>query len=406
MADTAHTHRAAATRRCQNTLGLLLACTTAAVAAGGPLPKLDREALQAKALAMSDDMLVPALGLLVRVRGEQFEFVHGPRERGGREPAQLGDALRVGSNTKTWTGTVILQLAQERQLDLADPVSKYVDDVPHGDEIHIEQLLNMRSGLCNYSETKPLNAGIDADPQRVWQPGVLLGLAFHDFPQCFSAAQGYAYSNTNTVLLGLIIEKLEKAPLATVFERRLFAPLKLRRTRFPALDDHALSSPRISGYMYGSNVLTMGTPPALPPAMQQQARDGQIQPRNWTEANPSWAWASGAGISTAPELATWVEALAGGGLLKPEWQARRMASVQPVDPANPDSAGYGWAIAQFGPMYGHTGELPGYNSFMGHDPVQRVTLIVWTSLAPAVDGRDPATSIAKALVPMIYGKAK
>jgi D-alanyl-D-alanine carboxypeptidase len=63
---------------------------------------------------------------------------------------------------------------------------------------------------------------------------------------------------------------------------------------------------------------------------------------------------------------------------------------------------YGLGIAQFGPMYGHTGELPGFNTFMGSDPVNKVTLIVWTNLAPAADGRDPATTIARALLRQIY----
>ncbi|WP_368882271.1 serine hydrolase, partial [Shewanella algae] len=58
--------------------------------------------------------------------------------------------------------------------------------------------------------------------------------------------------------------------------------------------------------------------------------------------------------------------------------------------------------AKFGSLYGHTGELPGYNSFMGHDPVNKVTLVVWTNLAPAVDGKDLATTIAAALINMLY----
>ena len=84
--------------------------------------------------------------------------------------------------------------------------------------------------------------------------------------------------------------------------------------------------------------------------------------------------------------------------------SNRYSSVplRPIDPGNPMSAGYGWGIAKFGPMFGHTGELPGYNSFMGHDPMRDVTLVIWTNLAPSVDGRDPATAIARELIFMIY----
>ena len=99
---------------------------------------------------------------------------------------------------------------------------------------------------------------------------------------------------------------------------------------------------------------------------------------------------------------TWVQALVGGTLLNADWQVRRLASVLPTDPRDPNGALYGWGIAKFGNLYGHTGELPGYNSFMGHDPVNGVTLVVWTNLAPTVDGRDPATTIAKALIGLLY----
>ena len=83
-------------------------------------------------------------------------------------------------------------------------------------------------------------------------------------------------------------------------------------------------------------------------------------------------------------------------------QKIRLDSVRPTNPDDPQSALYGLGIAKMGPMYGHTGELPGFNSFMGSDPVNKVTLIVWTNLAPAADGRDPATTIARALLGQIY----
>jgi len=91
-----------------------------------------------------------------------------------------------------------------------------------------------------------------------------------------------------------------------------------------------------------------------------------------------------------------------GKLLNADMQARRLASVQQTNPSDASSAWYGWGIAKFGNLYGHTGEMPGYNSFMGHDPVNNVTLVVWSNLAPAVDGRDPATTIARSIVGMLY----
>jgi Beta-lactamase. len=186
---------------------------------------------------------------------------------------------------------------------------------------------------------------------------------------------------------------------------RLFVPVGLAHTVFPAITSTALPEPFTRGYMYGNNVLTMDSP-ALPDSMQVAARAGTLAPVEWTDANTSWTWAAGMGISTANDLVGWVQALVSGKLLNADVQRRRLASVQPTDPKDPNSASYGWGIAKFGNLYGHTGEMPGYNAFMGHDPVNDVTVVVWTNLAPAIDGRDPATTIARSLIGMIYAPTK
>ncbi|HEX2054522.1 MAG TPA: D-alanyl-D-alanine carboxypeptidase, partial [Actinomycetota bacterium] len=79
----------------------------------------------------------------------------------------------------------------------------------------------------------------------------------------------------------------------------------------------------------------------------------------------------------------------------------RMASLQPRDPEDPDGPAYGYALARFGTFYGHTGELPGYNSFMGHDPVRDDTVVTWASLSAAPDGRAPAVEMARAIIEQI-----
>jgi D-alanyl-D-alanine carboxypeptidase len=154
--------------------------------------------------------------------------------------------------------------------------------------------------------------------------------------------------------------------------------------------------------MYGTNVETIASQ-VLPEAQQAQARAGTLRPYDQTNINPSWAWTAGAGISTAADLARFVAALVGGGLLAAPLQQQRLASVRPRDPSDPNSPGYGFALAQFGPMYGHTGELPGYNSFMGHDPVRRTTVVTWTNLSAAPDGRAPAIELARTIIGALAG---
>jgi D-alanyl-D-alanine carboxypeptidase len=93
-------------------------------------------------------------------------------------PPSADTHFRIASNTKTMTSAVILQLAQEGRLELDDPVSAYVAGVPGGDDISIAELLEMRSGLYNYTNDPVLAETLDADPAKVWMPRELLDIAF------------------------------------------------------------------------------------------------------------------------------------------------------------------------------------------------------------------------------------
>jgi D-alanyl-D-alanine carboxypeptidase len=381
---------------------LLAAASLETTSSSQVLRPLDKTALRKIVESTAKELMVPGAVVILRTPIGDFSTTFGTTTFGGTVPVSADQHIRVGSNTKTWVGTVILQQVQEGLLKLDDPVSKFRSDVPNGNNITITHLLNMRSGLFNYSETPELNQILDREPLKVWTPNQLLALAFKH-PPYFAPGAGFHYSNTNTVLLGLIAEKLEGGkPLARILQDRLFIPLRLKNTVFPDITSNAIPEPHPRGYMYGDNMLTMGSPPALPAAMQAAARARTLKPNDYTDANPSWGWAAGAGISSANDLVTWVRALVSGQLLNTEMQKKRLASVQST---NPDTAQYGLGIAKFGgKLYGHTGELPGFNSFMGHDPDNGVTLVVWTNLAPSVDGRDPASEIAKSLIGQIYAK--
>ncbi|MDR5701810.1 serine hydrolase domain-containing protein [Agromyces aerolatus] len=247
----------------------------------------------------------------------------------------------------------------------------------------------------------PEGAALDADPDRVWQPEELVAMAL-PLPVDFEPGTGYHYSNTNTILLGLIAEQLEGKPLAEIYQERLFTPLGLTETSFPAVEDASLPTPHSDGYYWWTNVNTIGSS-KLPPDLMGAAEAGTFLPNDGTLDNPSWAWSAGAGISTAGDLADWVEALGGKGgeLLSPELQEARMNSFMATS-EEPGAARYGWNIGEFGQFLGHSGELPGFNSFMGYDPVADVTLVVWANLAPAANGQGPAAMIARSLITDLY----
>ncbi|MGR6964275.1 serine hydrolase domain-containing protein [Geodermatophilus sp. URMC 61] len=342
-------------------------------------------------------------GAVVLVRSPElgdWATTMGTRTWHGTEPVTLADHVRVGSNTKTWTATVILQLVDEGRISLDDPVSRYRLDVPNGEDITIAQLLDMSSGLANYTTDLELNEQMDSNPGRVWNPEELLAIGLAE-PPAFPPGEGFLYSNTNYVLLGVIIEQLTGVPVEQAFEERIFGPLELGETSFPALSDASIPQPHPQAYTFGTNVETIDSL-VLPPEVQAAARAGTLEPMDVTDANPSWGWTAGAGISTAPDLADYVEGLVDGCLLSPQLQQQRMASVQPLDPDDPASPGYGLGLARFGPVYGHSGELPGTNSFMGHDPVRDITVVTWAATAPAPSGEGPAVELAKAVIAELY----
>lgn len=350
--------------------------------------------------ALAREMLVTGSVVTVRTPQGDWTMTYGTRTYGAADPVSPADHVRVGSNTKPMTGTVILQLVAEGRLGLDDPIGRYRPEVPGGAAITIRQLLEMRSGLYNYTEALELNQAQDADPGRVYRPEELLAMAFAR-PPLYAPGQGFNYSNTNLVLLGLVIEQLTGRSASEEFHSRLFAPLGMTGSSLPVPTDAAIPAPFAHGYTYGTNVGTIESS-VLPEDVQARARSGQLAPTDVTGDNPSWGWTAGSAISTADGLVRFVRALVGGGLLPPELQAQRLASVRPVDPADPASAGYGMALARFGPLYGHTGELPGYNSFMGYDPARDVTVVVWATNAPGVDGRAPATELAKVIIQQLY----
>jgi D-alanyl-D-alanine carboxypeptidase len=129
-------------------------------------------------------------------------------------------------------------------------------------------------------------------------------------------------------------------------------------------------------------------------------------PNDYTDLNHSVAAAAGGVISTAHDLATWIQALVAGRVLNVEYQLRWLDSVRPEDPNKPDGQRYGYGIAQlrWGPnrLYFHGGETPGYNSFMGYDPTNQVTLVVWTNLTVSLDGSPTANALMLKVLDQIY----
>jgi len=342
-----------------------------------------------------------AIGGVAIVKTPQgtFKLQTGMRGKGQVDPPTTDDYFRVGSVTKTMVATAILQLAQEQKIQLSDFVSHYRSDVPNGDKITIEQLLSMRSGLFSFSNAPEVGLSIDRDPSTIWTPEQLLSTAFQHAPTSEPGLK-FDYSNTNTVILGTIIEKLDGKSLSQALKDRLFIPLGMNHTLYPEIDVNTLPNPHSQGYLYGAAAGFLRDAP-LPASLQADIKAGIARPANVTNTNPSWTGAAGAVISTAEDLAIWVEALVTGKLLNAEYHQKWLNSSTPI--SNSPVIGYGmghFAITTSvgSKLYGHFGLTPGFNTWMFHDPINQVTIVSWANLCP----NSGTNAFFKALSTQIY----
>lgn len=397
---------------------LLIAAWPVAVAAGTPAPspeagstkdstlkRIDPAALKAMVDKTARELMVPGALVLLRTPQGDFTVSYGTTELGTDSPPTADTHFRIASNTKTMTAALIVLLAEEGKLGLDDPVSKYVANVPNGGEITIAELLEMRSGLYNYTNAPELSESMDRDPAKARTPAELLAIAFKRPPN-FQPGAEYEYNNTNYALLGLIIEKTAGKPLAQVMKEKLFEPLGMKQTYLPASGDITLPEPYAHGYGYGSVAAVLTDDAPYPPALVAAARAGTLKPRDFTGLNHSFAWAAGGVISTANDMATWIKALVSGKVLDAEYQRKWSGSFKPQDPDKPHGQQYGYGMVRlsWGPntIYFHGGETVGYNSKISYDPGNRTTLIIWTNLAVSLDGQQPANTLMVNVLDQIY----
>ncbi|CAM5301903.1 D-Ala-D-Ala carboxypeptidase [Streptomyces avidinii] len=374
--------------------------------AGPALKPIDRAALQSAVDAAAKKLMVPGAVVLLRTPQGTFRALSGTAELGEDRLPATADHFRVASNTKTMTSALIQLLVQDGKVRLGDPVSEYVPGVPNGANITIAELLEMRSGLYNYTDAPEFSATLDAEPGKAWTPQEVLAIAFRHPPDAAPGTE-YAYDNTNYALLGLVAEKAGGRPLAQQFEDRLFTPLGLAGTSLPGIHDTALPAPYAHGYMYGGSAHAMTDEP-YPADVQAAARSGKLAPLDYTHQNSSYATAAGGVVSTADDMATWIKALVTGKVLDPATQRQWLRSPREEAPAAPEGTqkyGYGIAYQRFTPrasMYFHGGELPGFNSFIGHDPDNDVTLVVWTNLTVSLDAKASAMALLPTVLNQVY----
>jgi D-alanyl-D-alanine carboxypeptidase len=277
--------------------------------------------------------------------------------------------MRAGSVTKTFVATVALQLVDENKLNLNDTVEQWLPGLlPYGSSVTIQQLLQHTSGIPDYLEsgssplyTEFIRKSIPANPEydptfkdKTWTPQQLIARVSSE-PRIVLPANAASYSNTNYIIAGLIIEKATGKNLRAELRQRIFEPLGLTKTSFP-LTNTSIAGVYAHGYSYNVDPLT-----GLP------VKGATYE---FTNYNPSLVWAAGAVVSTPKDVNTFLTALLSGQLLSSGLLDQMKQGVPFINPANGLSSGLGlwvWNLADFGgcnkTIYGHEGEIPGYNTW-------------------------------------------
>src|SRR5262245_6518578 len=187
---------------------LIAGCSRPASTTGtSGLKPIDQSALQTMLDKTAKELLVPGALILLRTPQGVFTVTYGTTSLGTTNPPRANTYFRIASNTKTMTAAVIMPLAQENKLSVDDPISKYVPEVPNGNNITLAQLLEMRSGLYNYTDDPIMSTTMDTNPAKVWTPAEVLAIAFAHPPN-FPPGTKYEYDNTNYALLGVVAEKV------------------------------------------------------------------------------------------------------------------------------------------------------------------------------------------------------
>jgi len=298
--------------------------------------------LQGRLDVLVNDLGFPgATGSVRNSVGGTKSFAAGYADTSTGRAAQPDAPLRIGSNTKPITATVVLQLVQEGKLALDAPVDRYLPGLLRGDgidgrHITVRHLLQHTSGLPDYDDVILADDPLTAIKQ-YYEPLQLIRSALTQ-PATGAPGAGFSYSNTNYVVAGLLAQEVSGRPIEQLIADRIITPLGLSHTYWPAPRDRSMPANALHGYYFGVDV---------------------------TELDPSWGWAAGQIISTPQDVNTFFAALLGGKLLGPKMMAEMKKTV-PSDITLTGGDRYGLGLLRINTScgveaWGHGGDVPGYH---------------------------------------------
>jgi D-alanyl-D-alanine carboxypeptidase len=311
-----------------------------------------------------------------------------------KTPMTPRDLMLQGSVGKTYVAAVALQLVAEKKLGLDDPIEKYLGGekwfrrLPNGRDITVRMLMNHTSGLVRYEFKEQFTKDLTASPERVWKPEELVSYIL-DTAAPFAAGKGWDYSDTNYIVLGMVIERITGSSYYRELTRRILVPLNLRET----VPSDRREIPRLA-----------------------QGYAGQDNPFGGADAminggrmiiNPQFEWTGGGIASTAEDLARWAKLLYEGKAFAPQLLP---AMLEGVPARLGPEAKYGLGViirpTALGLAYGHSGFFPGYITEMMYFPEAGVAIAVQVNTSvPRATGK-PLSRFITELAEIIVGQQK
>jgi len=296
------------------------------------------------------DKNLPGVLVAVSVPGEgEYLTAQGTANLDTGIAPEPGDKFRIGSVTKTFVATAILQLVDQGKLSKSDTLSEWYPDFPNADEITVDDLLRMRSGIPDYWDEETLKQYYDNPLESVTNEDIIEALA-SKADQFEPPDRETKYTDSNYNILGAILEKASGNDIATQLDQSIISPLGLENTFYPTNNE-------LPGNLHGYGL---------------DPQSGEFEDK--TILNPAPADGAGAMISDVSDLGVWARAVYHGDLLNPETQRARLKTQR--GEGVPESSGYGEGIAKLGKLWGHGGTISGFSTDMWYMPEADATIVV------------------------------
>lgn len=301
---------------------------------------------------------LPGVIASVRVPGDEpWKATFGVADLATRAPLDPGSYFSIRSITKSYTVTALLLLVRDGALRLDDKLDRYIPGFPNGDRITLADMAGMQSGIGEYTANADFQRLFGADFGRPFTEAQLAGYGLAQSPRFLPGTQ-YEYSNTNTVLLGMIIEQVARQPLQAALQQRILTPLRLTGTSYPSTVP--LPDPHPTPYDVNIDTGVAEVVPLL---------------------NPTSLAGAGAMVSTMADLETWAVALGTGSLIGPDLQKQRLEQSRVVT-NGPEYERYGLGIGFLKGWVGHTGTAIGWQVATFYEPRTGATISIMTNSTP------------------------